>query len=265
MQDFLASIQALKTRKSYEYDLKSFLEFAGDKPITAATLDGYRSLWIQRGVAAATINRKLSAVRAYLTWLVRTGQAEPAVLVVSQTIKGVRKERNFPRLLTDTEVFALLQEVEDPRNRALILVLLNSGLRISEALDLNAEDIDYESSSVVVRGKGSKDRVVFFNQETLAAFARLPEFGPLFVNNKGGRLTSRSAQRIIQGCGLKIGRPDLHPHLLRHQFATTLLRRCGRLDVVQDLLGHADPATTRIYAHLANDEIAKIYQEAFDE
>jgi integrase/recombinase XerC len=260
---FLASIQSTKTRSSYKYDLTGFLEFVGSEPITPAVLDGFRSQLISEGAKPATINRKLSAIRAYLKWLVRTGQAEVGLLTASATVQSVRKETTLTRLLTPTELAELLDLAVEPRGRALVLVFLNSGLRVSEAVNLNAEDIDYESNSVIVRGKGQKDRVVFFNQETLAAFALLPESGPLFVNTKGGRLTARSVQRILAEYGAQIGRPDLHPHLLRHQFATTLLRGCKRVELVQKALGHANINTTLGYAQLVQDDLAEAYKGVF--
>ena len=152
------------------------------------------------------------------------------------------------------------------RNKLIVNLLLDTGVRVSELVNIKISDIDTNERNIKVYGKGSKERYVFFTKRTLVILkdwltfvTRISNGEFLLVNYKGEQLTARSVQRIIKNIGKKIGL-DLHPHILRHTFATDLLNRGADIRMIQELLGHENLNTTQIYTHVSNNRMKDVYE-----
>lgn len=234
-------------------------------------------------LAPASIARKLSSVRALYVFLGRSGEARenPAALLQSPKLS-----RNLPLVLRPEAAAEVLEvalqaplgtEVEKLRDRALLELLYGSGLRVSELCALNLEAIDARGAEVRVLGKGRKERIVPLGSKALEALAaylprrselRHPKTGrfdaeALLLTRRGKRLGVRRVQALVQRYGaLGAGRPDLHPHALRHSCATHLLEGGADLRVIQELLGHSSLATTQRYTHVSLDQLLTVYDKA---
>jgi site-specific recombinase XerD len=233
--------------------------------------------WLEeRGLERTSIQRKLSAARGLCRHLVLAGEL---ALDPSLSLRRGRRASRLPKALGEAEIEALLRapDVSTPlgrRDRALLEVLYSAGTRASETVGLSEGDVDLEAGHARVLGKGNKERLVALGPFAVAALvdyledpARpkpLESAGQaLFLNERGGRLTTRSLQRIVGHMALVAGlarRPT--PHTLRHSFATHLLDRGADLRAVQELLGHAQLATTQIYTHVSLERLTKIYAKA---
>ena len=220
-----------------------------------------------------TIQRFLSAVRSFGNWAVREGLLEynPAA-----SLRGPKLGRPLPRGLdVDQAARAMAQPGQDAldlRDRAMLELFYSSGLRLSELTGLNLGSVDLEAGLVRVLGKGRRERTVPVGRlarEALRAWLALrpgwaaPDEGALFVSRRGGRLGNRAVQSRLALAGLRAGLGErLHPHRLRHAFASHMLESSGDLRAVQELLGHADLATTQIYTHLDFQHLAEVYDKA---
>lgn len=279
LQQYLSTIKNANTRRAYANDLGEFETWASVQGVELAQL-GVRHLMSYREYLAehrqpATVNRALASLRAYARWAAQHELVPAAVVAAAQAVDGLKLERKLPRLLTDAEFEALtcLPEagtVLGARDLAFIRLLRFSGVRVSEAVGLSVEDVqfDAEGGQAMVFGKGAKHRVVVFDADTAAAlrhYLRLrgsPARGPLFTNHAGQRVTDRWMREQLADYGERIGRPDLHPHLLRHAFATWLLDETGDEDTVRGLLGHEDTKTLRVYTRLATKRYRAVYNRA---
>ena len=227
----------------------------------------------RQGAGAPTLHRALSAIRSFYKFLLREGGAShnPAAGVTAP--RGVRR---LPDALDVDRVTALLDRPVrgglDIRDRAMFELMYSSGLRLAETVSLNLGDVDIKDTLVQVTGKGSKQRVVpvgavackwvanwLGERPALAAGAETA----LFVSRRGTRLAARSVQaRLARWARIQgLGRP-VHPHMLRHSFASHMLESSGDLRAVQELLGHADISTTQIYTHLDFQHLAQVYDRA---
>jgi integrase/recombinase XerC len=271
------------TRRAYRHDLEQYARFLGGRGqgLVPSSPGLVRAFLVDAAGTAGpgSLARKLSAVRSLYRFLVREGVAagNPA-----RTVASPRQPRNLPEVLTEGEAAAL---VESParatplalRDRAFLELLYASGLRVSELTGLDLGDVDLPQGLVRVLGKGRKERVVPFGQAAAAALRRyLAEgrpalgcgrqprrAGALFLNRRGGRLTGRSVARRIEGWTLAAGLPrHVHPHVLRHCFATHLLGNGADLRGIQELLGHASLSTTQRYTHLDWKRLAAVYDQA---
>jgi len=227
----------------------------------------------ERGLAPASLQRALAAMRAFFGWLEERGELErnPAA-----TLRGPRKGRRLPRYLEEEEVDRLLaapqnEDAEGPRDRALLEVLYSTGCRVSELVALDEQDLDLKRGVARLQGKGRKERLGMLGKPAVEALRRWLaakqirdlDRGPLFLNHRGGRLTDRSVRRILHRCLLLAGIVrDASPHTLRHSFATHLVTRGADLRTVQELLGHASLGTTQIYTHVSLEHLRKLYQQA---
>ncbi len=236
------------------------------------------------GCGAASLGRMLSTLRSFYAFLVRQGLApgNPARAVASP-----RRPRKLPEVLPEEEVAALVEAPDaetEPSSRALALrdrafleLLYASGLRVSELTGLDVDDLDLGQGLVRVLGKRSKERVVPFGKlaakalrrwlaegrPALAAPGEGSEGSALFLNRRGGRLTGRSVARRIERWVLSAGLPrHVHPHVLRHCFATHLLGNGADLRGIQELLGHASLSTTQRYTHVDWKHLAEVYDRA---
>ncbi len=276
------------TIKNYSRDLAEFIAYltAGrsDRPVRLEQIDhitvrDFLSHLHQRGNQKTSIARKLSALRSFFRYLHREGkiQKSPAKLVSTP-----RLPQKTPRFLSTGQVDTLLQlpDTESPRgirDRAMMELLYASGVRVSELVQLNLEDLALDQRLIKVRGKGRKERLVPFGEKAYESLkSYLPvrrsllkrqgnprELSALFLNLRGGRLTARSFERIldqyVQKGALLL---DVHPHLLRHSFATHLLNNGADLRSIQELLGHESLSSTQKYTHVSIEQLMKVYRES---
>ncbi len=270
------------TVKAYLEDLRQYashLEASG-VPLPAASPAAVRG-FLSRAAATcgpASLARKLSAVRSLHRFLVKEGRARsnPA-----RTVAAPRQRRRLPEVLAEAEAAALVEAPARPeplalRDRALLELLYSSGLRVSELTGLDVGDVDLGAATVRVLGKGRKERLLPFGRPAREALGRWLEEGrpalaagagrgrgALFLNRRGGRLTSRSVARRLCRWVREARLPrHVHPHVLRHSFATHLLAAGADLRGIQELLGHASLATTQRYTHLDWKRLAEVYDEA---
>lgn len=233
--------------------------------------------WLkEREIAKASIARTLSAVRSFFRYLVREGMLPENP---TRNTSSPKLDKRLPSFLTINETTRLLAapDLNTPqgqRDRALLELLYASGLRVSELAGLDIEHVDLETREIRVWGKGSKERIVLMGEPAARALTAYLKQGrqhmagekksrAFFLNRAGGRLTERSVQTILQECATMAGiDKKVHPHLLRHTFATHLLDGGADLRVVQELLGHASLSSTQIYTHVSQSQARKVYHNA---
>lgn len=262
LEQFLAA-RGTDTLRAEQDDLAAFLsELAASEPGPA--------------VSAATLRRKAACMRSFYKYLRREGAIahDPAV-----QLRGPRRSQRLPGALTRGEVSKLLGQPRgtEPlalRDRALLELMYACGLRASEATGMDVADVDLQEGVLRARGKGAKERIVPVGKSALAALdAYLARGRPrlvgirvqssLFVNSRGGRLTRQGLYKIVKGHAASAGLKDrMTPHTLRHTFATHLLAGGCDLRSLQEMLGHADLATTQIYTHLSAERLKHVYFEA---
>jgi site-specific recombinase XerD len=239
-------------------------------------LRGYLAWLVELGYVKSSIVRKLSALRSFLRWLL----GERLIEVDPLPRRGVMKrDSRLPRFLSQDEAARLVAAPDTSqglgsRDRALLELLYSGGLRVSEARDLNMGDVNLETKELRVTGKGAKQRVVLIGnvaRDALALYlgqvrprlANRHSGGALFLNRYGSRLSQRSIQVKVRHYAARVGLPSgVHTHTLRHSFATHLLEGGADLRVVQELLGHASPATTQIYTHVTQSKARETYLAA---
>ncbi len=237
---------------------------------------------VSRGHSRASVHRMLASLRSFMRYLIEGDLLPDAPLWHARsTLMGrltPKLERRLPDLVSVSEAARLVEapsksddEGNGLRDAALLELLYGCGLRVSEAANLDRENVSLEESTVRIWGKGSKER-----QTPLGSKARnalnaylnwrdTPETktGPLFRNSRGGRLSARSIQRIVRSYARQSGlREDVHPHTLRHSYATHLLNGGADLRIVQELLGHSTPSATQVYTHVSQQEARRVYLAA---
>ncbi len=284
------------TVSAYRSDLSQFLAFAADhlgtpaarlRPthLDLAVIRAFLAELYRRGQSRASAARKLSALRSFTRYLRREGllESDPAALAVTP-----RREQKVPAHLSVDEMTRLLEAPDATHNlgrrdRAILELFYASGLRLSELVALDVDDVNLSARIVRVAGKGGKERLVPFNtsaQKALRAWypdrvrlrssvpkAQSPKpkapGDPVFVNARGTRLTGRSVQRLVAryvaGCSTRFG---ISPHALRHSFATHLLERGADLRAIQELLGHVQLSTTQRYTHVNAAQLLEVYRKA---
>ncbi len=270
------------TVRNYTADLLdffSFLKASGISSLRAVdrlTLRDYLSHLMQQGLVKASIARKLSAIRSFYRYLLREGIIATSPVA---TTSSPKLDKRLPSFLTMEEMKRLLEapDLSTPqgqRDCALLELLYASGLRVSELVQLNLEQVNLVTNEIRVWGKGNKERVVLIGKPAAEALTTYltqgrPELlgkkrsNALFLNRYGGRLPARRIQRILEDYARLAGiDKKVHPHLLRHTFATHLLDGGADLRVVQELLGHADLSSTQIYTHVTKSQAKKIYLSA---
>lgn len=271
------------TRQAYERDLRLFCKMLGFKNsdalvnVSREQITGYMTQLKERGLAAATIARKLAAIKAFYRFMTAEGymDANPAEVVEAGT-KGIK----LPRVLSEDEVVRLLNQpnittAEGFRDRTMLEVLYATGMRVSELINLTLERVDLNMKYIIAFGKGSKERIVplgsvaaeFLQQYLEKVRPKLTHAGRntniVFLAFGGHELTRQRFWQIIRAYGRKANiNKALTPHILRHSFATHLLDNGADLRSVQELLGHSDISTTQIYTHLTNKRLRDIYAKA---
>lgn len=271
------------TRQAYERDLRLFCKTLGLKNsdalvnVSREQITGYMTQLKEKGLAAATIARKLAAIKAFYRFMTAEGymDANPAEVVEAGT-KGIK----LPRVLSEDEVVRLLNQpdittAEGFRDRTMLEVLYATGMRVSELINLTLERVDLNMKYIIAFGKGSKERIVplgsvaaeFLQQYLEKVRPKLTHADRntniVFLAFGGHELTRQRFWQIIRGYGRKANiNKALTPHILRHSFATHLLDNGADLRSVQELLGHSDISTTQIYTHLTNKRLRDIYAKA---
>lgn len=272
------------TVECYGRDLREFAEFIDTSDPRLIDTPMVRSFVysLNHKNKSSSVARKLSALRTFFRFILR----EKIVSVNPVLSIAMPKQDHYmPAFLTVDEVFALLETPGDSdtfaaRDRAILELLYSTGIRVAELASLDLNRLDFANESVRVLGKGNKERVVPFGRPALEALqayfpereallrarikrGRQPEKNALFLNGRGGRLTVRSVERLVNDYALRAGIiTKVTPHALRHSFATHLLEMGADLRTVQELLGHASLSTTQRYTHLNMDYLTEVYDRA---
>jgi integrase/recombinase XerC len=268
-----------KTFDAYRRDLEQVLGWCHSHAIgnwtelTQHEVRGYLSWRHRQGMSGKSLQRELSALRSLFRYLLRENAVEqnPA-----QGVRAPKSQRKLPVTLDADQLGRLLDVPEgdalELRDLAILELLYSSGLRLAELVSVNLPDLDFEDATLEVTGKGAKTRRLPVGRYALAAIrtwlgartgiAREGETA-LFISQRGTRLSPRAVQQRLHRWAIRHGSPrDLHPHLLRHSFASHLLESSGDLRAVQELLGHVDISTTQIYTHLDFQHLAQVYDRA---
>ena len=250
----------------------------------AMTIRGFLTHLDSFGYSPATTARKIATLRSFYKWLLKRGAVGSNPMTLIRTPKQTKR---LPKAITVEEIDKLLnmpdnRETLGARDRAILETLYSTGVRVSELVDLNRNDLDLNEQVIRIRGKGKKERIIPLGTHAISAirhyltllepdvrFVKVREKAlsdvavPLFVNKNGGRLSSRSVRRKLDKYLTMAGLdPSISPHTLRHSFATHLLDNGADLRSVQELLGHQSLSTTQIYTHLSTMRLRSAYKEA---
>ncbi len=275
------------TVAAYQSDLSQFFGWlasrrtiAGLQEIDPLDIRAWMGQMQRDGYARRSIARKVVSVRSYFRYLCLQGimSTNPAEAVLSPKL-----DKKLPRFLKETEVLSLLDAANKNtplgrRDAAILELLYATGIRVSELVGLNLEDLSYMGEYLLVHGKGEKDRVVPVGEHALKAIRDYCDSArkllleknrdqkdtpALFLNRSGTRLTARSVRRMLDGVVKRaaLGR-HVSPHMIRHSFATHLLNAGADLRSVQELLGHVEISTTQIYTHVSHEKMRQVYNDA---
>ncbi len=261
------------TMRAYRFELEALAAFLAGEELTPGLLRAYLAKLQQSGKARRSIARSLSAMKSLGRLHQRQGEPVPDWLF---SVRGPKLERRLPQFFSVEEAARLLVAPPDEtplgrRDRAIFELIYASGLRVSEAVSLDLQDVSLPNREIRVRGKGGRERIVPFGRSAAAALriylgeARglLSHGGEaLFLNRRGGRITARSVRRILEAYERMVGLPRRGPHSLRHSFATHLLEGGADLRAVQELLGHKSLSSTQIYTHVQAGRMRAVYRRA---
>lgn len=275
-----------QTIRAYASDLAQFQAFLGARAcprggvhlesIDAASIREFLAARDREGDKKTSLARKLACLRSFFRYLVQVGRlpVSPA-----EDVRAPKLPKPLPQVLTKDEAGALMECPEGPqrdtlRDRAILETLYSTGARVSELVGMNCEDLSPSEGVVRVRGKGRKERVIPISRLALDAIGayhaqagvgpgtsagRPSDAGAVFRNLRGGRLTTRSVARIVAKYSQPLAGGAIHPHTLRHSFATHLLDEGADLRAIQEMLGHVSLSTTQKYTHLATDQLLALY------
>ena len=267
------------TSNSYKLDLNLYKDYMKKRNITntndisKSDIEKYLESLYKEDISVSSIARKLTTIKSFHNYMFQTKKVN---IDVSETIERPKLRKKLPNVLTVEEVDKLLNiECNTPfdyRNKSMLELMYATGLRVSELLDLKLGDIDIENCVIRVVGKGSKERIVPIGEYTLDSLNNYLEVRNellknktceyLYLNNMGGRLSRFSFFKLIKKLLMEKGiHKDISPHTLRHSFATHMLDYGADLRSIQELLGHSDIATTKIYTHISNNKIKEEYNE----
>src|SRR5690349_14912692 len=284
VDDFLHHLRernaSLHTIKAYTGDLGNFSEYVGCRgwrAIDHVTIRGFLSHLYDKGLSKTSVARSLAAVRSLYRWLAQEGVVDqnPAKLVATPKLP-----KKLPRVPTIEEMNSVLDgqmpetAAFPERDRLMLELLYGCGIRNSELVGINLDDVRLSAEAILIRGKGKKERYVPFGDSVKVALAAyLParqatlaearkNTPALLINQRGGRLTTRSVGRIIKKIAVAKGlSPDVHPHTLRHAFGTHMLEEGADLRAIQELLGHERLATTQRYTQLSMKHVLQVYDQ----
>ena len=268
------------TIKAYAGDLENFAAHVGSRDwrsIDHVTIRGFLSQLYEKGLGKTSVARSLAAVRSLYRWLAQEGVVEqnPASLVSTPKLP-----KKLPRVPTMEEMNSVLDgEMPETaafpeRDRLMLELLYGCGIRNSELVGINVDDVRLSAEAILIRGKGKKERYVPFGDSVRTALAsyapvrqktlaeRKKSTPALLINQRGGRLTTRSVGRIIKKIAVSKGlSPDVHPHTLRHAFGTHLLEEGADLRAIQEMLGHERLSTTQRYTQLSMKHVLDVYDK----
>ncbi|MEO8441657.1 MAG: tyrosine recombinase XerC [Betaproteobacteria bacterium] len=281
LQDFVAHLAnerrlSRNTILNYGRDIAALLDLAAATPLAKLQLHQVRRFVAQlhaRGLDGRSLARMLSAWRGFYRYLARDhGYSNNPVV----GLRAPKAKKSLPHALSPDEAGRMMDIPQDDplatRDKAIYELFYSSGLRLSELTGLAPGDVNFSDATVRVTGKGAKTRVVPVGSHALAALKKwlgarelLVREGEhaLFVNRNGTRLTARAVQYRMKEWALKLGlAANVHPHVLRHSFASHVLQSSGDLRAVQEMLGHTSISTTQVYTHLDFQQLAKVYDAA---
>jgi integrase/recombinase XerC len=285
LENFLLQIKISNTDSkyteiNYRRDVTQFIEYLeAEDLLDLDTKIGfsYISALYETGLAQSSVSRKVSSLRSFMRFIQLNYGAKNNPFI---NIRIKRTSSKLPSFLMFSEVEQLLGSFDQSdlgfRNRVLVELMYACGLRVSEASGLRMRDINFDDRSILVMGKGSKERYLFYYESLSPLLAQYietirPNFlkgsttDYLFLNRSGKPLSDRGIQHIFKVAGERAGlRTHLHPHMLRHSFATHLLDNGANLRVVQMLLGHESISTTQIYTHVSTETLRKSYNDAMN-
>ena len=280
IKDYIDSIasKSFNTIVSYQRDIKTFVRYLSEENIlrlnevNSKQIQKYAASCHKQGLSGRTIARRISAVKAWFRYLVKTGVVAENPVVGINTPKS---RQRLPRVLDVDQMNFLLRgdgnSVYDKRDLAMWELLYSSGLRVSELASLDMADVELAAQEVRVIGKGNKERVVPIGRVALGAITVWfsvrsafqtsgNEAAACFLTHNGHRMTSRNIQLRLRRWAKKFGSDEsVHPHMLRHSFASHMLESSGDLRAVQELLGHSNISTTQVYTHLDFQHLANVY------
>ncbi len=282
--DYLSSElnRSQQTVESYRDDLKHFEKFAKDlsdsfswETVDSDMVRDWMESMMDKGNSAATVSRRLSALKTFYRFALarRYVESDPVY-----SIKGPKKEKPLPQFVKESEMDELLDrqawgdDYNNVRARTIIILFYETGMRLSELVNLDDKDVNFVTSEIKITGKGNKQRIVPFGDElknTLLEFRRLRDASvevktpALVVSDKGTRMSPSKVQNIVRSnlsrvCSLK----KKSPHVLRHSFATAMLNHHVGIENLKKLLGHASISTTEIYTHTTFEQLKRVYNEA---
>ena len=287
INDYLAYLKDIKrysefTVENYERDLKSFKKYLDDDgELSYLTIDKYQirdyiSLKLQNNsLKQRSLNRHLSALRGFYSFLVDNKKIEANPFTL---IRSLKVEKKLPQVLSEGQIKELYNyktskdDLLNYRNQLMIRLILDSGLRLSELINLKLSNINIEENMLFVRGKGNKDRFTFYTNETKEMLIYYLEnirnklinenTEIVFLSKQGLPINKRTFEKMLLKIKLRDSSISLHPHLLRHTFATRLLEEGADLKMVQELLGHESLSTTQIYTNISDTKLQNIYINA---
>lgn len=282
--DYLGSElnRSQQTVESYRDDLKHFEKFAKDlsdsfswEAVDSDMIRDWMESMMDKGNSAATVSRRLSALKTFYRFALARHYVESDPVY---SIKGPKKEKPLPQFVKESEMDELLDrqawgdDYNNVRARTIIILFYETGMRLSELVNLDDKDVNFVTSEIKITGKGNKQRIVPFGDElknTLLEFRRLRDASvevktpALVVSEKGTRMSPSKVQNIVRSnlsrvCSLK----KKSPHVLRHSFATAMLNHHVGIENLKKLLGHASISTTEIYTHTTFEQLKRVYNEA---
>lgn len=261
------------TLLNYKLDLYDFKKFLGAQALEGVdylVLRKYLATLKEENLASPTVGRRLSTLRSFFKFLTREGyiKSNPTL-----SLSSPKREKRLPSFMTEEEVSRLIESSSPGnetgmRDRAILETFYSTGIRISELVGLDIEDMDFISGILKVRGKGKKERIVPIGDKAITALrhyleGKKKQTAAVFLNKKGKRITDRGVRNIVRKYITLAGiKQKTSAHTFRHSFATHLLDRGADLRSVQELLGHASLSTTQIYTHLTTEKLKTVYDKA---
>lgn len=267
---------------SYERDLKAYSRYLEDKHLSYINISreeirNFLKYLDSMQYAKTSISRNLSALRSFYSFLIRENKLKTNPF---KTIKNPKKEKKLPNFLQPDELNKIFDTIDCAsdlgiRNRLIVELLYATGIRLSELTNIKIKDIDFAAKEIRIKGKGNKERIVFFGEyaekylhlyinTSRKNLLNKKQTDTLLLNNRGDALSNRGVEQIVDKIVLNAAlKHHISPHILRHTFATDLLNNGADLKSVQELLGHSSISTTQIYTHITNERLRSVYLETF--
>lgn len=261
------------TEQAYKRDLAFFIEYLeknsinGFENITRSVINAYIREMKQNNYSATSITRKIASLKGWFRWMLANE------LIDHDPVLGIEQpklERRLPKVLSVSETEKILSQPMAACEKAMLELLYAAGLRVSELVNLDISNVNFDSGFVKCFGKGSKERIIPFGEEAkikIKNYLKERDFilkkagkskNALFVNEKGERISRQNVYKLVKKLG-KIINKNITPHTIRHSFATHLLENGADLRVVQELLGHCDVSTTQLYTHISKKRLKDVY------